>query len=186
MGFIPVGYKDGKEYKGAARRYYKSAAVAIGIGDPVVRAANSADPEGGPAVTRATTGAAITGVVVGVQMDPTRPDQSGYLKSGDTGYLLVADEPDLMFEVQEGGSGTNLAVTNIGEAIDSVTAIDCNQSTGMSKYEIDKGALASGNTWILMELVRRQDNAIGNYAKWLVCANLHTEQNAGAANISEI
>lgn len=186
-GFTPVKYRSGKPYDGIARRYYKSTtAGVIGIGDPVIRATNSTDPEGGPEIVRATTGAAITGVVVGIE--PTRSDlgKVGYLASADTGYVLVADDPELLFEVQEVSGGTALAVTNIGQHIDSVTALDADTTIGRSKYEIDNAAVATGNTWRLESLVNRPDNAVGEHAKWLVMANLHTEVNASATNLTEI
>lgn len=186
FGFRPVKYRSGHAYTGAARLYYKSTTAGIiGVGDPVIKVTNSSDPNGGPEIVRATTGAAITGVVVGIQ--PVRTDLSQlHLASADTGYVLVADDPDLLFEVQEVTGGTPLAVTNIGQHIDSVSAVDANTTTGISNYEIDNAAVATGNTWIIEELVRRDDNAVGENAKWLVSANLHTERNAGATSRTEV
>ena len=185
-GFTPVKYASGLAYSGAARRYYKDATAGIiGVGDPVIRATNSSDPEGGPEIVRATTGAAITGVVVGI--DPVRSNLNQlHLAAADVGYVFVADDPNLLFEVQEVTGGTALAVTNVGEHIDSITAVDANTTTGRSKYEIDNAAVATGNTWRLEELVNRPDNVVGEHAKWLVSANLHTEANASATNKTEI
>jgi hypothetical protein len=186
-GFTPVKYRSGKPYSGIARRYYKSATAGIiGVGDPVIRATNSSDPDGGPEIVRATTGAAITGVVVAIEPKESDLEQVGYLASADTGYVLVADDPDLLFEVQEVSGGTALAVVNIGEHIDSVAAIDADTTIGRSKYEIDNAALATDNTWRLEALVNRPNNAVGEHAKWLVSANLHTEVNASATNLTEI
>ena len=185
-GFTPVKYRSGRAYTGAARRYYKDATAGIiGVGDPVIRVTNSSDPEGGPEIVRATTGAAITGVVVGI--DPVRSNLNQlHLAAADVGYVFVADDPDLLFEVQDVSGGTALAVTNIGEHIDSVTAINANTTTGRSNYEIDNAALATDNTWRLEELVNRPDNVVGEHAKWLVSANLHTEVNASASNKTEV
>jgi hypothetical protein len=185
-GFTPVKMADGKPYCGIGNRYYKdTTAGAIGIGDPVIRVVSSSDPLGGPEIVRATTGAAITGVVVGIE--PNRSDLSKlYLAAGDTGYVLVEDDPNVIFEVQEGGSGTQLAVTDVGKHIDSVTALDCDTVTGRSKYQIDNNAKATDNTWIIKGLSSKPDNAVGQYAKWLVQANLHTEVNASATNHTEI
>lgn len=186
-GFTPVRYKNGKPYSGAARMYYKdTTAGIIGVGDPVIRVTNSSDPLGNPEIVRATTGAAITGVVVAIVPDSSRPNQVGYLSASDVGYVMVADDPDLLFEVQEVSGGTALAVTNIGEHIDSVTAINASSVIGRSQYEIDNAALATDNTWIIEGLVQRPDNAVGEHAKWLVSANLHTEVNAGVTNRKEI
>lgn len=177
-GFTPIKNPYGGLV--AVNRYYADASVILGVGDPVVRVASSSDPEGGPEVTRATTGSYVTGVVVGVE--PIRSNLAqNYKGTSDAVYLLVADDPDQEFEVQEGGSGTALAITDIGKHIDSVTALDANTTTGRSKYQIDNNAKATDNTWIIKRLVSRPDNAVGTYAKWIVQANLHTERNAGAS-----
>lgn len=185
-GFTPVKYRSGHAYTGAQRRYYKDATAGIiGIGDPVIKVTNSSDPEGGPEIVRAVTGAAITGVVVG--LDPIRSDLSKkVLLSADSGYVYVSDDPDLLFEVQDTTGGTALAVTNIGNHLDSITAVDADTTIGRSKYEIDNAAVATGNTWILEELVRKDDNVVGEHAKWLVSANLHTERNASATSRTEV
>jgi hypothetical protein len=186
-GFEPVRYADGKPYTGQATRYYKdtTANMVISIGDPVIRVASSSDPEGGGEITRATTGAAITGVVVAIEPKRSDLQQVGYLSATDVGYVLVADDPDLIYEVQEGGSGTALAVTDVGKHIDSVTALDGDTTIGRSKYQIDNNAKATDNTWIIVGLSPKPDNAVGQYAKWLVKANLHTETNAGATDRTE-
>lgn len=185
-GFVPVSV-DGKPYVSQVNRYWKdtTANMVIAVGDPVVRVASSSDPEGGPEITRATTGSYVTGVVVAIE--PNRSDLSkvGYLSATDTGYVYVADDPRQYFEVQEGGSGTALAVTDVGKHIDSVTALDGNTTIGLSKYQIDNGAKATDNTWVIVKLSPRPDNAVGTYAKWIVKANLHTEANAGATNVLE-
>lgn len=186
-GFEPVRHSDGKPYTGQCNRYYKDATAGIiGVGDPVIRVVSSSDPEGGPEIVRATTGAAITGVVVGIE--PRRGDlgQVGYLAAADLGYVLVADDPNLIFEVQEGGSGTALAVTDIGKHIDSVAALNADTTIGRSKYQIDNNAKAADNTWIIVGLSPKAENAVGQYAKWLVKPNLHTEVNASATNVTEI
>lgn len=186
-GFIPVRYRSGQPYTGAANRYYKdtTANTVISIGDPVIRGTSSSDPEGGPEIVRATTGGAITGVVVSVGYDKTNLSKR-YLSATDVGYVWVADDPDLIFEVQEGGASTALAVVNIGKHINSVTALDGDTTLGISKYEIDNGAKSTGDTWRIESLVRRANNEVGQYAKWYVSANLHTEVNASATNKTEI
>lgn len=178
-GFTPLNLDWSRVH-----RYYKSASVALGVGDPVIRAANSADPQGYNAVTRATTGAAITGVVVAIEPSPTRSTK--YLASGDTGYVLVADHPNQEFVVQDNGGATGIVITNLGQHIDSVAAIDCDSTTGRSKYELDTEAIATDNTWSLVRKYDAPDNAVGANCMWVVKPNLHTESNASATNTTEI
>lgn len=187
-GFVPVRYKDGRPYNGEATRYYKdtTANMVIAVGDPVIRVANSSDPQGGPEITRATTGAAVTGVVVGIEPNLNDLSKQGYLSATDVGYVFVADADDLLFEVQEGGVGSALAVTNIGDHIDSVAALDGDTVRGLSKYQIDNNAVATDNTWRIEALSPREGNTVGQYAKWLVSKNLSTEVNASATTRTEV
>ncbi len=178
-GFTPINLDWSRVH-----RYYKSAAVILGVGDPVIRAANSADPAGYAAVTRATTGSAITGVVVAIEPDPTRTTK--HLASADTGYVLVADYHDQEFEVQDNGGASGLIVTQIGETINSITAIDASTVTGRSKYQIDTEAVSTANTWAICRLKDAPNNSVGANAIWIVKPNLHTEVNASAANVTNI
>lgn len=180
-GFTPIDLQPQHVHM-----YYKSAAVVLAVGDPVIRAANSADPRGYPAVTRATTGAAITGVVVGIAVNPSDLTKSGYLASGDSGYVYVADHPEQRFIAQDNGGASGLIVTQIGEHINSVAAIDANSTTGRSKYQLDTEAVSTGNTWALCGLLEAPSNSVGANAKWVVRANLHTEANASATNVTSI
>ena len=165
-------------------QYYKSASVQLGIGDPVIKETNSDDPLGYMTVTRATTGAAITGVVVGIIDSPDRT--TPYLASGDTGYVLIADSPDQEFLVQDNGGASGLVVTQIGQHIDSVAAINCNTTTGISKYEIDTEAVATDNTWVIVRKDDMPGNDVGANCNWIVKPNLHTEVNASATNVTEV
>ena len=186
-GFRPVCYRSGAVYNGSYNLYYKdTTAGVIGVGDPVIRGTNSSDHLGYPEAVRHTTGGAITGVVVGIVPTLARIDQPRHLLAADVGYIMVADDPNLLFEVQDNGGATGIIITNIGQHINSVAALDADTVLGYSKYELDTEAIATNNTWRLEKLVQRADNAVGANAKWLVSANLHTEVNASATNLTEI
>lgn len=186
-GFRPVCYRSGAPYNGACNIYYKdTTAGIIAVGDPVIRGTNSSDPEGYPEAVRASTGGAITGVVVGVVPTLSRIDQPRHLLAADVGYIMVADDPNLLFEVQDNGGATGIIITNIGQHVNSVAAIDADTTLGYSKYQLDTEAISTGNTWRIEKLVKRADNTVGANAKWLVSANLHTEVNASATNLTEI
>jgi hypothetical protein len=178
-GFTPVMLKDSDVHM-----YYKAAAVILGVGDPVIRVTNSSDPLGYSMVTRATTGAAITGVVVAIL--PSVGRTTKHLASADTGYVLVADNPSQLFKVQDNGGATGLIVTQIGEHIDSVAALNANTTTGRSNYELDTEAVATGNTWRVESKDNAPGNVVGANCVWIVKPNLHTEANASATNITEV
>lgn len=185
-GLVPVCYKSGKPYTGPGTKYYKgtTANMVIATGDTVLRIA-STDANGYPELTRATAGAAITGVVIGIDVQPDNLTKQGALSATDTGYVMVCDDPDVLFMVQEGGSSTALAAAQIGKHIDHITALDGNTLTGQSKLQLDNGAVAADNQFRLERLADMPGNAMGQYAKWIVAVNLSTEVNKGASNLSE-
>lgn len=185
-GFTPIAHMHGG-YKGHGNWYYKDAtAGVIGMGDAVIRVASSSDPLGGPEIVKSTQDAAVTGVVVGISPNRSNLVKNGYLAAADVGYVLVEDNPQAVFQVQESGSGTALAVTDVGKHISTITAADANTTLGRSVDALDNGAKATNNTWIIRRLSSNPGNTVGAYAKWDVQANLHTEQNASATNITEI
>lgn len=176
-GFKPVGYINSSvKWVGGGNWYYKAAgANALGMYQRVIRAADSSDPEGGPMVVRAAADGAMTGVVVGVRPLPGQAFGPSVIEADQEGYVLVADDPNLVFEVQQGGTGTDLAITNIGQHIDATAVADPNLVTGFAVDMIDIGALATGNCMRIERLSPRVGNLIGQYSKWYVSANLHTE-----------
>lgn len=181
-GFTPINLKDHHKH-----RYYKDATAGIiAVGDPVIRVTNSSDPEGYPEIVRATTGSAITGVVVSVEPLRSNLNQHDYLAAADLGYVTVADHPDQEFLVQDNGGATGIVITNLGQHIDSVTALDANTVIGRSKYQIDTEAIATDNTWRIERKYDCATNEIGTNCWWVVRANLHTESNASATNLTEV
>ena len=184
-GLSPVQYLNGSPWNGQARLYsvaynYGSA---LYIGDPVILSGTS-DVNGVAGVTLATAGDAnpVVGAVVGVGRYESliaNPNNLNitYFPSGGDGatnpwYVMVADDPNIIFEAQDIGSSTQLAATNIGENI------NLKSGTGngfISGWGIDNGSHGTTATYQckLMGLVRTSDNAFGQYAKFLVKINNH-------------
>lgn len=174
-GLKPVRYSSGKAYTGATRRYYKSASTIIGVGDPVVLT-GTADSDGVPAVDRAAAGSGtITGIVVG--REPDRDNLSKkHMAAADTGYLLVADDPDLIFEIQEDGAASQIAATDVGEFCDIVIG-DASTTTGLSICELDSSNAGTGDQLRIVARVQREDNDLGNVGtRWEVQINEHTHK----------
>lgn len=185
-GLTPRRYRNGSPWMGAARTYYVPATDAnpIGIGDPVI-IAGSADAAGVPTCTLATAGSAgrITGVCVGI-----RPGGNGTLipprlRAASTAeYIIVADDPDLLFEVQEDSVGGALAATNVGQNCDLIAGT-ASTTTGQSAWQLDSSTAAVTATlqMRIVQLQIRADNVIGTNAKWLVAINLPTETGAAGS-----
>lgn len=146
FGLVPVRYKSGAPYNGAANVYYVPAADDnnLFVGDPVI-IAGTGDTDGVPGVLRAEAGERITGVVVGFAPVPTADAgdttalNRGYRVASEADYLLVADDPTLLFEATEDGTGGFLATTSIGLNIDLI------DGTG-STYTKKSGFMLDSNT----------------------------------------
>ena len=169
-GFKPVKHLTGGEIR--TRRYKKEASTIIGIGDAVLITGSSEADTAIPLVDRASAGSGtITGIVVAI--DPQRGDLSkNYLAAADSGYLLVCDDPDVLFSIQDDASGAP-AVTDIGEAADIAVA-NADTNTGRSNMEINGSDIGTGDQVQLMELIQREDNELGDNAEWLVRINEHS------------
>jgi len=180
-GLVPLRHKNGAPYNGAATRYYVGTGVATNlfVGDPVL-VSGSGDAAGVPGVVLATAGATnyITGAIVGIESLTPTAILTNYHVSGTAGYVLVADDPDLIFEIQEDSDGGALAVTDISENADLISGTGSTY-TGSSGWMLDSSSHGTGATKQLkiLSLEQRPDNAIGAYAKWLVEINLHSQRN---------
>lgn len=186
-GLVPKRYRNGSPFMGPLRKYYVNAgdATALFIGDPVVLS-GTGDAKGVPGCTRATAGTAgrITGVVCGIANDDSLPSsndmlQMGYRPASTAGYVLVCDDPEVLFEIQEDSVGGNLANTSIGLNADLAVGTGSTQ-TRQSGFMLDSSTAAVTATLQLriIQLEQRPDNEIGQYAKWLVAINLPTETGA--------
>lgn len=178
-GLIPRRHRTSETENGGLNEYYvdPAFATALFMGDPVILS-GSGSPEGVPGVVLATAGATnrITGVVVGFRPAPVIVAQ-GYLPASTGGYVLVADNPDAEFEIQEDSVGGSLAVTSIGLNCDLISAAG-NTFLKRSQWMLDSSTAGTGAT-LQVRIVgfeQRADNEIGQYGKWLVRVNLPTEQ----------
>lgn len=184
MGLSPVQYLNGSPYNGQARLYFISSGDgnAFAIGDPVA-SSGSGDDNGVAGVTLATagTGNPIRGVIVsmgglvrgGPMVDPTNLNTTIIPATKTKNYyVLVADDPHIIFEVQEDNAGTAFTKSEIG--------LNANLKAGtnngfVSSWVVDNaGETTTATLQVrLLGLVQRPDNAFGIAAKWLVKINNH-------------
>jgi hypothetical protein len=188
-GLIPVRHRNGAPYTGTARMYHVPAtyATALFVGDPVIFVTDASDANGIPTVTRATAagGAYTLGPIVGMVSGGDPPtvhtqDKNTYRPASTLGYVLVADDPDLLFEIQEDSVGGVMTVGAAGRNADFIAGTGSTTS-GYSGFMIDSSTLNTTNTLQLriVEAVKRADNdPTLDYAKWLVSINLHSMRNA--------
>jgi hypothetical protein len=121
-GLSPIKYLSGANYDGKGQLYSILAAVtsAFYVGDLVDLAAGG-DSNGIPAIALATAGSLFhVGVIVAIGAVPQGGPYINVANMGSTinrpsgaqpqnYYALVSDDPNIIYEIQEGGTGTNLA-----------------------------------------------------------------------------
>lgn len=182
MGLVPVKTLNGAPWNGQANIYHvdSTEANALAIGDPVYFA-GTADANGIASVTLATagTGNPILGVIVGwgtkegLMADPSNLDSTiiPAAKTKDY-YVMVVDDPNTIFEVQEVSGGTALAATEVGLNANLIAGTDNGYVSG---WEVNNsGEVVTATLQVrLLGLARRSDNAFGEHAKWLVLINNH-------------
>ena len=169
FGLKPVRYLSGAPYNGACNMYYvpsTDTTAAIYIGS-LVKLAGGADADGVATVTQADTTNEFVGVVVGVQASTA--GSTTYRANSTSRYVWVADDPNLLFEIQEDGVTTPVAAASVGLNADFVSQ-GGSTVTGLSTIELDSDSVATTATldFAIFGLVNRADNVIGANAKWLV------------------
>lgn len=183
FGLRPVRYLSGAPYNGAANRYYVPASDtsnAIFIGS-LVKLTGGADADGIPVVTgNVSTGNPVVGVVVGVV--PVTADSTIYRANSTARYVMVADDPNLVFEVQEDSDGGALAATAAGATCTLIGFTGGSTTTGLSSMELDSSGLSetsdTDDDVRIIQAVQSPDNEIGANARWLVRLNVHQYVNA--------
>lgn len=187
-GIIPVQRIDGSPYSGQANIYYvpSSYATALYLGLPLV-ATGASDANGIPVAQIATAGATnytigpMVGVVSGGEpVVAVQRDSLVYHPASTAQYILVADDPDLIFEAQEDSVGGSIAMATAGTKNVDLVAGAGSTVTGYSGWMLDSSTIGTGNT-LQMRLLRgvhRADNEMASsYARWLCRINLHSLRN---------
>src|SRR5260221_3232996 len=129
-GLSPVRYLNGAKYDGKVQSYSILAANTnpFYIGDIVALVsgggATAADANGIPAITLATTGNLTLGAIVAVGILPPGASMANpnnlNITNRPTGaqpqnyYAMVSDDPNIIYEIQEGGAGTNFTGNVVG------------------------------------------------------------------------
>jgi hypothetical protein len=171
---------DGSPFNGLVNKYHKASgdAVAVAVGD-LVKSTGTADTDGIPTVAQAAATDVCLGVIVGIVADT---DESlNYSPASTEAYLLVADSPDVVYEIQEDSVGGALAATAVGGNCDVVVGAISTVGGGSSRMELDSSVVTTSAAQLrILRLRQKADNEIGVNAKWEVMINEHEhKQTAG-------
>lgn len=195
-GLVPYRRTSGEPYNGSANIYYVPASYGsnIFLGDPIHIVTATADLSGIPGCGVVTQGngtdsgvdtyylvGAMVGIVSGgnpvigiTQGDPV------YHRASTAGYILVADDPDLLYEVQENGNMAGAtpvagAVPGPGKNVDLVSGAG-STVTGWSGWQLGSASLSTSALQMrVIRLLEQADNALGTNAKWLCRINLNQQ-----------
>lgn len=178
-GFKPVKYLNGAPYNGQCTMYSVAATdgTALFVGD-LVKLDGTADVNGIRGVVQAAASDACIGVVVGVVPSMTALDTPQYRAASTARYVLVADDPNIIFEAQEDGDTDPLEMVDAGLNVNFVVGAG-STTTGASGMQIDSNTEDTTATLPLklIEPVQRPDNelvATGQAnTRWLVKINNH-------------
>ena len=184
-GLVPYRHFDGSVWNGSANIYYvPSGAANIFLGDPVAIISANNDANGVPAVQVASSGSPIVGVMCGIVPggDPqiaVTQNMPIYHPTGTAQYILVADDPTLLYMVQDNG-GTQATAPNLwaGKNANLVSGSG-STVTGYSGWQLSAASVAGTNTLDvkIMRPLPEVDNIVSNVAntnmnaKWLVKLN---------------
>lgn len=183
-GFRPIRHRNGAPYSGSGSLYHVPVTNGsiLAQGDPVIVTGTS-DSLGIPDVVLATAGATerITGIVMG------RTNGEGTVLQDDLialptlteGYLLIEDNPDVVFEGQMSGAFAVTDVSNNANLLSGTSSVN-----GVSGWEVDSSGIAATATLQvkILRAVRRTDNEVGANAKVEFMINQHT-QNANSLGV---
>lgn len=193
-GFSPVKYQNGTPWNGQGNVYFLSHSNTdiIRIGDLVTANLTAAqiDPSHGlPGVKLAASGNLVYGAVLAVGTQYNGPyanpnnlslTYAPSAKGTTDYYVLVADDPNIIFAIQEHSNGTALTGADIGANQTYQVIAGTNYISG---WQLSSGtdATPAATATIDLKLLSLQQiydansglyNTFGAYAKWLVRLNL--------------
>ena len=186
-GLVPVNLGQGNL---SAHYYLVDSSADIYLGQPLIL------PAAGYAIS-GTTGNSVIAQYLGVAIgfagtqkrglatpDPflDASDLAPPSPSSDTGdrYVLVADDPNQEFVIQEDTGGTAIALADINNSVGLLyrgtgNAVTGNADTGWATLEIDASSVSTGTANGLQILglfdgvnSDGTNNAVGDFAKWTV------------------
>lgn len=190
FGLIPTRYVSGAPYNGAANVYaVLDATNDLGVGSAVSLTGTAIN--GVAQVQRATVDDAtpanntpIVGVIVGVVDDANGTvfrENVRYIDNNTAGFALVADDPNLLFKMQEDGDLGNAGVgAHFNIEFGTFSTV-----FGQSRDEIDSSTAAASDTQnaynlkVLRLFPEQASNSVGTNAVWEVMIVNHALRPGG-------
>lgn len=199
-GFRPVKSITGAPYNGGANVYFMPASdnTVVMVGDAVALLGDARAATGVPTVTRLASATGIPlGIVVGIlftgvgdltNMPPVNDlNTPVYRRASTDRYLLVADDPGLIYEVQYAATSVAAATITANVGLNGQFTLTAgNTSTGSSGMQLDSAGLATTATLPLkiVGFPNRPDNIPGDvFFSYYVKLNSSTMGSLGTAGV---
>lgn len=176
-GFRPVKMVTGAPYNGQSNLYFMPASdsTVVMVGDAVKLLGDARAATGAPTVTRAGATDIPIGIVVGIlftgvgdvtNMPPVSDlNTPVYRRASTDRYILVADDPQLIYEVQLAGAGPAAATATAMVGLNGqFTTTAGSTTTGSSGMQLDSAGQATTATLPLkiVGFPNRPDNIPGD------------------------
>lgn len=200
-GFRPVKTITGAPYNGAANVYFVPASDSsvIMVGDPVKLLGDARAATGVPTVTRVSAATDIpVGVVVGIlfsgvgdaqNIPPVNDLNTPVFRRASTDrYLLVADDPSLVYEVEYEGTSVAAGTITANVGLNGQFAIAAGSTTtGASGIQLSSTGLATTAT-LPIKIVgfpARPDNIPGDvkFSYWVKLNSSTMGSGTGSAGV---
>lgn len=200
-GFRPVKMITGAPYNGQANVYFMPASDSsvVMVGDAVKLLGDARAATGVPTVTRVSGATDIPiGIVVGILFtgvgDTTNVPPVNdlntpvYRRASTDRYVLVADDPNIVYEVQLAGAGPAAATVTAAVGLNGqFTTTAGNTTTGASGMQLDSAGQATTATLPLkiVGLPNRPDNVPGDafISYWVMLNATSMSHGTGAAGV---
>jgi hypothetical protein len=176
-GFRPVKHINGTPWNGQASLYFAASGNAdtIMVGDAVKLAGDARNPSGAPTVARCAATDPAVGIVVGIlftgvgdvaNVPPvTVLDTPTYRVASTNRYLMVCDDPSVVYEVQYAGTSVAAATITANVGLNGQFTTTAGSTTsGASGMQLDSAGLATTATLPLkiVGFPNRPDNVPGD------------------------
>ncbi len=107
---------------------------------------------------------------------PANPSGLSYTSSDGCVNILVADDPNQLFVIEEDTGGSALDAQSIGSGVIPTYNVTTGSTvSGIANAVIDRSTVAT-TTDMSLRLIKKwdkPDNAYGDYCKWVVAINRH-------------
>lgn len=178
-----VGSKSGFHEGQLTRMAILAADTVATFVNDIVTLSGTATADGIPSIVQAAATNTPCGIIVAFEPDFSNLELK-HREASTLRYAMVNTDPNVLFEIQEDSVGNSMPITDVGSNADITVGAGATTS-GLSAMELDSTSAATTSTLVLAieQLVQREDNAIGNQAKWLCSFNVHQYGSVGLTGL---